>query len=361
MADEIYRGLMERFARRGGRYPGMDIPEFYELARELYTPEEAFIASAMPKGFSTAQQLAGISGGSEAELSTILETMATKGLCMSIPMNGGEAYTLPPLVPGIFEYQFLRGTRTERDRKLAVLIKKYREAVDAIAGIPEISFPTTRVIPVDEKIEAGHTIHTYDQMSAYVERADPISVATCFCRHEAELIDPNDSCGAPNEVCLSFGVGARFAIDKGMGREVSKKEALEILKRSEEAGLVHCSVNRQQLDFVCNCCADHCVILEVALAQPKPGLALNSGFEPRLDPGSCNACEECVERCPATALAMSEDDVPRVDLDRCFGCGVCATTCPTEAFSLTAKPGFPEPPLDQAALKKALEAAPAAS
>jgi Pyruvate/2-oxoacid:ferredoxin oxidoreductase delta subunit len=99
----------------------------------------------------------------------------------------------------------------------------------------------------------------------------------------------------------------------------------------------------------------------VALAQPKPGLMLNSGFEPRLDPEGCNACEECVERCPATALAMSEHDVPRVDLDRCFGCGVCATTCPMEAFSLAAKPGFPEPPLDQAALKKALEAAPAAS
>jgi Pyruvate/2-oxoacid:ferredoxin oxidoreductase delta subunit len=361
MADEIYKGLMDRFARRGGRYPGMDIPEFYELARELYTPEEASVATAMPKGFSTAEQLAEILSKGKAEVETILETMAVKGLCMSIPINGTESYTLPALVPGIFEYQFLRGTRTERDRKLARLIKRYREAVDAVAGIPKISFPATRVIPVDEKIEAGHKIHTYDQMSAYVESADPISVATCFCRHEAELIDPDDSCGKPNDVCMQFGIGARFAIDKGMGREVSKKEALEILNRSEEAGLVHCSVNRQNIEFVCNCCADHCVILEVALAQPKPGLTLNSGFEPRLDPEGCNACEECVESCPATALAMSGDDIPLVDLDRCFGCGVCATTCPTEAISLIAKPGFPEPPLDQAALKQALKTAPAAS
>jgi Pyruvate/2-oxoacid:ferredoxin oxidoreductase delta subunit len=160
---------------------------------------------------------------------------------------------------------------------------------------------------------------------------------------------------------MQFGMGARFAIDKGMGRQISKQEALEILRESEEAGLVHCSVNRQDLEFVCNCCADHCVILEVALAQPKPGLALNSGFEPKLDPDSCNACEECVDRCPATALAMSEDDVPQVDLDRCFGCGVCATTCPTEAFVLVAKEGFPEPPVDQQAFKKAFKAAYAAS
>jgi Pyruvate/2-oxoacid:ferredoxin oxidoreductase delta subunit len=361
MTDEIYRGLMERFARRGGRYPGLDIPEFYELARELYSPEEAALAAAMPKGFVTAGQLAGIMGRDEGEVGAALRTMAAKGLCMAVELNGTQSFSLPPLVPGIFEYQFLRGTKTEKDRRIAKVIRAYRQAVNAVQGIPKVTFPATRVIPVDEKIEAGSTIHTYDQMSSYVEIADPISVATCFCRHEAELVDPNDSCGAPNEVCMSFGMGARFVIEQGMGREVSKQEALGILKKSEEAGLVHCSVNRQQLDFVCNCCADHCEILEVALAQPKPGRILNSGFEPRLDPDACNACEDCVDKCPMTALAMSEDDVPRVDLDRCIGCGICATVCPTESFVLTAKEGFPEPPVDQVALKQAVKSASVAS
>jgi Pyruvate/2-oxoacid:ferredoxin oxidoreductase delta subunit len=361
MTDQIYKGLLEKSAKKGGRYPGMDIPEFYELAGELFTPEEALVATAMPKGFSTAEQLAPTLGKSKEEVAVTLETMTSKGLLLALSMNGTATYSLPPFVPGIFEYQFLRGTKTEKDRKLARLISNYRKAIDAIQGIPKISFPTTRVIPIDKRIEAGNTIHTYDQMSTYVESADPISVATCFCRHEAELIDPDDSCGAPNEVCMSFGIGARFIIEQGMGREVSKQEALEILKRSEEVGLVHCSVNRQDIEFVCNCCADHCVILEVALAQPKPGLALNSGFEPKLDPEQCNACEECVDRCPSTALAMSEEDVPQVDLARCFGCGVCATTCPTEAFVLIAKEGFPEPPVDQEAFKQAFKAATVAS
>ncbi len=357
MAGQIYKELMEKFARRGGRYPGMDIPEFYELARELFTPEEASVATAMPKGFSTAEQLAQTLDRSKPGVETSLKTMVTKGLLLSLKMGGTEIYRLPAFVPGIFEYQFMRGTKTEKDLRLAKLINKYRKAVDAIKGIPKISFPATRVIPVDEKIEAGNKVRTYDQMSAHVESADPISVCTCFCRHEAELIDPNDTCGSPNEVCMQFGMGARFAIDQGMGREVSKKEALEILRQSEEAGLVHCSVNRQDIDFVCNCCRDHCVILEVALAQPKPGLTLNSGFQPKLDPEQCNACEDCIDRCPATALAMSEDDIPVVDLDRCFGCGVCATSCPTEAFALIAKDGYPEPPVDLEALKQAFKTA----
>jgi hypothetical protein len=193
----------------------MDIPEFYELARELFTPEEASVAAAMPKGFCTAEQLSEPLKKSREEIEATLQTMTMKGLLLSFSMEGTEAYSLPPFVPGIFEYQFMRGTKTEKDRKLARLISNYRKAVDAINGIPKISFPTTRVITVDQKIEAGNKVHTYDQMSAYVESADPISVCTCFCRHEAELIDPNDTCGNRNDVCMQFGMGARFAIDKG--------------------------------------------------------------------------------------------------------------------------------------------------
>jgi 2-oxoacid:acceptor oxidoreductase delta subunit (pyruvate/2-ketoisovalerate family) len=255
----------------------------------------------------------------------------------------------------------MRGTTSERDRKLARLIRKYREAVDAANGIPEISFPGTRVITVEEKIGSGNTIHTYDQISAYLANADPISVCTCYCRHEARLIDEDDTCGKPNEVCMQFGPGARFVIDRGMGREVSKKEAMEILRQAEKAGLVHCSTNQQNIDFVCNCCADHCIILKAALAQPKPALALNSGFQPKVDQEDCTACDLCVEACPATALVPSEDGFLNLDPDRCFGCGICATTCPTEAIRLVEKPGFPEPPLDQAALREAIKSARMAS
>jgi len=361
MADEIYRDLMQKFARRGGRYPGMDIPEFYAMASALFTPEEAAVAIALPKGFSTAAQVAEALGRSEDEVERLLQTMASKGLCMSGDAGGTEVYFLPPFVPGIFENQFMRGTRTEHDIEVAKLIHAYKLAVDAINGPPEISFPPTRVIAVDEKIEPGSTIHTYDQLSTYVEKSDPISVATCYCRHEAALLDENDTCGKPNEVCMQFGVGARFIIDKGLGREISKQEAMEILKKSEQEGLVHCSTNHQNIDFVCNCCADHCIILKTALAQPKPGLALNSGFQPKIDDEGCISCDVCIENCPATALAMSEDDRLLLDLDRCFGCGVCATSCPTGAITLVAKAEYREPPVDQKALREALRSGATAS
>jgi hypothetical protein len=40
MADVIYKALCKKFAERGGRYPGKDIPEFYEMAEVMYTPGE---------------------------------------------------------------------------------------------------------------------------------------------------------------------------------------------------------------------------------------------------------------------------------------------------------------------------------
>jgi len=354
MSDPIYVKLMNRFAKHGEMYPGMDIPEFFAMASELFTPHEAAVAVAIPKGLSSAEKIAWNLGRATEEVEATLKAMSRKGLCVTVGQGAGAVYALPPFVPGIFEFQFMRGTRTDKDRNLARLIHEYKQAVDAIRGVREMSFPTARVITVQERVEVGNTIRTYDQVSAYVEGADPIAVSTCYCRHEAALIDENDTCGMPNEVCMQFGLGAQFVIDQQLGRKISKAEAIEILKRSEEAGLVHCSVNRQNIDFVCNCCADHCVILKNALAQPKPGLALNSGFQPVIDAAECTGCEECIDRCPATALATSEEDVPLLDLDRCFGCGVCATVCLTDGISMVAKAGYPAPPLDQAALREAL-------
>ena len=151
-------------------------------------------------------------------------------------------------------------------------------------------------------------------------------------------------------------MGAQFVMDRRMGRKISKEEALEILKKAEEAGLVHATLNRQEIEFICNCCSCHCMILKTALSQPRPGLSLNSGFQPIWDRELCIACETCIERCPMTALSLGEEDVPEVDLDRCIGCGVCATGCDAEAISLEERPGIPAPPVDQKALKAAIKA-----
>jgi Pyruvate/2-oxoacid:ferredoxin oxidoreductase delta subunit len=331
----------------------MDIPEFYAVVKELFSPEEAAMASTMPPKPQPASFIAKEVNREEREVEPLLEKMADKGLCSSFVRDGVRCYLGIPLVPGVFEFQFMRGTKTEKDRRMARLIHDYKEAVDRTRGPQPITFPASRVIPVGETIRSGSRVHTYSQVSSYPDRYEPISVSTCFCRHEGKLLDEKSDCGMPDEVCMQFGMGAQYIIERGLGRKVSKEEAKGILGKAAEAGLVHASLNSQEIDFLCNCCSCHCMILKAALRQPKPGIALYSGFRPRVNPDLCTGCEACVERCPSKACTMG-DRIPQFNTDRCFGCGVCAVGCPVEAIGLEEKPGLPEVPRDRKALREAL-------
>jgi Pyruvate/2-oxoacid:ferredoxin oxidoreductase delta subunit len=356
MSKEVYAKLCKTMAKRGGMYPGMDIPEFYELVQELFTPQQAAISNDLPRGFNSADVIADAVGQSLDVVAPALEEMADRGLCMSMKKGDTMLFAGPPFVPGIFEYQFMRGTDTEKDRKLARLIHDYKAAVDKQRKPRQGVFPAMRVIAVNRTIKAGNTIHTYDQVKQYIEDMEPLAVSTCYCRHQAKLINASSHCGKPDDVCLQFGHGAQFVIDRQMGRRVDKAEALKILDLAEEAGLVHCTNNRQEIDFLCNCCACHCVILKDALAHPKPGLAVNSGFMPVWDSELCTACEACIERCPMEALDMGADDFPQANLERCIGCGVCATGCPETAIEMQAKQDFTAPPETRRDLKAAIKA-----
>lgn len=356
MKQDVYKQLFGVMTNRRGPYTGMDIPEFYTMVQELFTPEQAEVNNAMPRKPSTAKDIAQALDRPEQDVVAILETMADRGLCKTFLNDDIRYYQGEPFMPGIFEYQFIPGKTTERDLKIASLIHAYKKAFDAARGEVKMTFPITRVITVERTIEAGNTVHTYDQVSTYIDKNDTIGVGTCFCRHAAKLVG-EDTHDVPMEMCMWFGNMAAYAIERLGARQMTKPEARKVLDEAEEAGLVHMSRNTtENIDFICNCDRWHCEVISGVLKQSKPALFFNSGFQPRFDPELCTACEICIERCPPSALVMGNADVPQVNLDRCFGCAVCATGCPTEAIAMEAKPDFPEPPKDTTELITALKA-----
>jgi Pyruvate/2-oxoacid:ferredoxin oxidoreductase delta subunit len=340
---------------RRGPYAGMDIPQFFELVEFLFDPEQAAINNTFPPKPAAAGEIAAALGRDETGTARALDEMADKGLCATFIVNGVRVYRGVPFMPGIFEYQFMSGRATPRERRIAELIHAYKAAFKAATGETRITFPLTRVIPVDRTIQAGNTIHTYDQVATYIEKYDPIGVGTCYCRHAASLRG-QDTHGMPMDVCMWFGKGAEYAIERLGGRRLNKDESKKLLDATEEAGLVHMSRNTtEDIDFLCNCDRWHCEVISSVLKQPKPGWVFNSGFQPTFDPERCTSCEICLDRCPATALTMGEANLPKVNLGRCFGCAACATGCPEEAVQMTAKPGFTTPPRDIAQLVSALK------
>ena len=356
MNQEVYRELLEVMKKRGGAYAGMDIPEFFSMVKELFTPAEAEVNNAMPKGFFTAKALAATMGRDEKEIEAVLEIMADKGLCLALSMDQSRVYQAARFMVGILEFQFMPGKITDRDKKVAQLIHAYKKAFDQRTDRSVMSFPTTRVVTVDALVKADNQVHTYDQVRTFIDQSDPIAATTCYCRHAA-FLRGEDIHEMPNDVCMQFGPWAQYAIERLGARKLSKQEAMEVLNLAEEAGLIHMSQNMTEgISFLCNCDRWHCGAVQNALAKPKPGLFFNSGFEPRFDLDLCASCQTCIDRCPAEALVMGEDDHPVVNLDRCFGCAVCATGCPSQAISMVNKPGFPPPPKDAKAFREALNA-----
>lgn len=356
MVQQVYKELYEVMKNRRGPYTGIDIPEFYDMVEELFTPLEAEVNNAMPRKPVTAAELAAEMDRDESEIKAILETMADKGLCRTYLKDDVRLFQGEPFMPGIFEYQFMSGQSSDRHRKVAGLIKAYKKAFNAARGEIKMTFPVTRVILVDRTIEAGNTVHTYDQVSTYIDKNETIGVGTCYCRQAAKLVG-EDTHDMPMDVCMWFGNMAEYAIERLGARKMTNAEAKKVLDTAEKAGLVHMSRNTtENVNFICNCDRWHCEVIKGVLKQSKPALFFNSGFQPRFDPDLCVACETCIERCPPEALVMGDNEVPEVNLDRCFGCAVCATGCPSDAIVMESKHGFPAPPKDPKELIASLKA-----
>lgn len=75
-----------------------------------------------------------------------------------------------------------------------------------------------------------------------------------------------------------------------------------------------------------------------ALAAYAEG-RLSDDFQPdvsqkkiHIDPGDCEGCGTCIERCPNKAIFMNGDNIAEVDHDICLTCGYCAPVCPVRAI-----------------------------
>jgi len=348
MEETLLTELCSTINKLGGVAPAIPCPELFEVLKVLFTEKEVEIAAKMSPGAAPAQKLAEELSRTEEELIPLLESMADKGIVLTRKKNGVVLYRLMPLMPGIFEFQFMRGSDTDRDRSLARLFKKYFDRVmpmvqKQLTAVKDVT-SFTRVIPVEKTIQAGQKVYTFDQLSRYIESADAISVGHCYCRQHSYLLG-EETCGALKESCMNFGPGAVYTAERGITRMISKEEAYEILKACEENGLVHLSSNTSEfLEYLCNCCSCHCDVLKKIKATGAPIWTATSGYLAKVDAELCDSCEICVEHCQMEAVSMNDEEIAVVEENRCIGCGACANLCPTEAISMGLHPKVPSPP-----------------
>jgi len=338
MSEDIYELLRAQVDQYSVGFPKTASGVEMQILRKLFTEEDARMYLNLSLLLETPEAVAQRTKQDPEGVALLLESMAKKGIIFRVHKNDVVKYAAVPFVVGFFEFQL-----KNLDKELAAMVDRY---LDEAFG-QEMSMKTVpmRAIPVNRAVEVSWPVAPYEDVREIIRGKSSIAVANCICRTQKHLI--NEGCEKPLETCFMFGSHAEYYVDHEMGRWIDQEEALEILDRCEEAGLVPQPYNAQNPGGLCNCCGDCCGILRALKKHPKPAQMTVSNYFAAVDPELCAACETCLERCQMDAIAIGENGTAEIDLDRCIGCGLCVTTCSTGALSLQPKAGADrrEPPL----------------
>ncbi len=328
--SDIYVKLRERLDMFPQGFPRTESGVEMEILQQLFTPEEAEIMLHLRPYPEPPSAVAERMGRDECELSEILYKMSRNGLILRGRVSEDEVYYfLAPWVVGIWEFQ-VKNLTPENIK----LYEKYHEE----GLVPERQNSKTagfRVIPIEEEIKDSSEIESYEKVSEIIESNTRFAVADCICRKEAKMF--GKGCDKLMEGCMMFGMAADYYIENEFGREITKEEAKQVLRKAEEDGLVHHSSNHLgQKIFICNCCGCCCKALAHINKHNNPNAIAKSNYYAAVDEDTCTACETCVDRCQVNAISM-EDDLAVIDRARCIGCGLCVSSCPTESISMIHK------------------------
>jgi ferredoxin len=322
---------------------GMGLPyreELLPILRENLTQTEAEVLLALPTKVAPLQpvgidQIASNASLPKEELAEMLESLSERGLLFSGKTKEGEkGYALQQVGFGFPQTFFWKGEDTPHARNMANLIAKYfnRQVTTEAYGGSETK--AHRYIPVGETIDHDmQAVFPYHTMESVIQQAKVFAVAHCPCRMTMQL--RGRGCDHPLEVCLKFDDMAEYLIETGLAREITREESLEVIRKSEEAGLVHFVDNAiRGIKHNCNCCGCACWNVGTIKRRKIPrDVLMATYFIRQTDEDECIACGNCVDICPVDAIVI-EGDFPTVDEDWCIGCGVCVSRCPTGAAKL---------------------------
>jgi electron transport complex protein RnfB len=336
MSTDTYSKLREHLHNLPGGFPSTKAGHEINILEKLFSPEEAELAMALRPVLEDVATIAGRLSMSKSEAAEKIENLARKGLIYRVKKGNDTKYMAISFVIGIFEFQL-----GSIDREFAELYEKYKLHY----GMHWISTKTKqmRTIPVNSAIQSKTSVATYDRARDFVKTQETIALADCICRKKNELLDKK--CDRPRETCLVFGDIGQFYIDNKLGRQITFNEALKVLDLGEEAALVLCPTNTVEHAAICLCCTCCCGVLSGMKLLPNPADYIDSTYQAAIDPGLCNSCGVCTDRCQMGAI-NNDNSSYSVNTKRCIGCGLCISSCATNAVSLHVKEGPVVPPLN---------------
>lgn len=185
-------------------------------------------------------------------------------------------------------------------------------------------------LPVNVSFSGKQKILAMKELEEILRNAEVIAQEDCYCRKKI------GNCMEPMDGCLSLDEEGLEAIKKDNARQISFEEAIEAMKRTYDAGLVHMAYideGKDKIGIICSCCSCCCHSLSASVRFGYEDHVFSSDFIATHDSEKCANCEVCVDRCQFGAREIVDDELV-FSKEKCFGCGVCLDTCPEDAIEL---------------------------
>lgn len=283
----------------------------YRILAEVVTDEQAEVALACKVRHSmTLEEISKKCGKSPELTKKLLRELGDEGVVVGYtsPDDGIDYYSMPCWVPGIMEMMVGNKEQVEAHPEIARCFDEYtlKNMKLMTPNLPR-GMGVMRVIPVQQSIDLNRHAVTSDQLSKYIEGAWKLAVTDCSCRRTRRIM--GEGCGHLEEdMCIMLNKAADFHVKTGHGREITKAEAYEILKRAEDNGLIHELSNTDgtgEVGGICNCCECSCLSLRGGRLF-NTSTIMKSNYRAQVDKEKCVACGQCVENCQMNALRLGQ-------------------------------------------------------
>ncbi|MEG1254223.1 FAD-dependent oxidoreductase [Clostridium sp.] len=283
-------------------------PEYYILD-PVVTDEmaEAGLCLELRKPMS-AKEIAPLCGKSVEKTEELLWALADAGVAFVNKIDGVDKYWHEIWVPGHMEMMVNNKENVRKYPQIARAFDAYgKKRGPVAAGIVPVGSGPMRVIPIERSIEGETRSASYEEVSKYLRENTIFSVSDCACRTSREAM--GEGCGHLKEdMCIQMGHAAEYYIRTGKGKEITREEAFEIIKKAEANGLMHNIPNTDgpgKTHAICNCCGCGCFAMRLANMWANPDM-IRSNYVSQVDKDKCVGCGECVENCPTNALKVGQ-------------------------------------------------------
>jgi NADPH-dependent glutamate synthase beta subunit-like oxidoreductase/NAD-dependent dihydropyrimidine dehydrogenase PreA subunit len=281
----------------------------YMILEPLVTEEMAEVVLCMEiRKKATAKELAPLCGKTVERTAELLWELAVIGVCFVNEINGVDTYWYETWVPGIMEMMVNNKENVKKYPQIAEAFEAYgRVRGPKTAGSFPVGVGLMRVIPIEHAIEGETRRASYEEVSKYLNDNDIFTVSDCSCRTAREAM--GEGCGHLKEdMCIQMGHAAEYYIRTGRGRQITREEAFEIIKKAEDNGLMHQIPNLDgsgHTHAICNCCGCSCLALRTASMFINADM-VRSNYVSHVDKEKCVACGECVQNCPVNAMQLGQ-------------------------------------------------------